>query len=109
MIKFDRLKHNCYECEYRGTIPGDAHSCCNHPLVKKNKTINNPLVELLQLFGSVGRVQPFTIAPKKMNMKFNEYGVKNNWCFFPFNFDPIWIENCNGFKSNVPKRVAESL
>ena len=28
------LKPGCYECVYRGTIPGDCHSCCNHPEFK---------------------------------------------------------------------------
>lgn len=23
-------KPNCYKCEHRGTIPGDAHSCCTN-------------------------------------------------------------------------------
>lgn len=23
-------KPNCYECKYRGTIPGDCHSCCSN-------------------------------------------------------------------------------
>lgn len=23
-------KPNCYECKYRGNIPGDCHSCCTN-------------------------------------------------------------------------------
>lgn len=28
----------------------------------------------------------------------SEHGVKNGWCFWPHNFDPIWINSCDGFK-----------
>ena len=24
-------KPDCYKCRYRGTVPGDAHSCCKYP------------------------------------------------------------------------------
>jgi len=27
---------NCYKCEYRGTIPGNTHSYCNHPTVSQD-------------------------------------------------------------------------
>ena len=25
------MKPKCYKCEYRGRVPGDAHSCCRYP------------------------------------------------------------------------------
>lgn len=25
-------------------------------------------------------------------LKFNQHGVKNGWCTWPINFDPIWVE-----------------
>jgi hypothetical protein len=27
----------------------------------------------------------------------NQHGVSNGWFMFPFNFDPIWAEGCDGF------------
>lgn len=27
------VKPDCYKCEYRRNIPGDAHSRCDHPRV----------------------------------------------------------------------------
>jgi hypothetical protein len=27
----------------------------------------------------------------------NAHGIKNGWFCWPFNFDPIWLESCNGF------------
>lgn len=26
-------------------------------------------------------------------------GVRGGWCFWPLNFDPLWILECSGFKS----------
>jgi len=28
----------------------------------------------------------------------NPHGVINGWCWWPLNFDPIWIESCTGFE-----------
>lgn len=33
--------------------------------------------------------------------KLNEHGVKNGWCFYPINFDPIWVEYCACFSKEV--------
>jgi hypothetical protein len=99
-------KFNCYNCEYREPCAGSAHSQCKHPSIKKQ----DPMVELMAIFASVGRVTPpDTVYPKSMHMKFNEYGVRNGWCIFPVNFDPLWIENCDGYKSKTPRDVANAL
>lgn len=89
---------NCYNCEYRGTIPGDAHSCCKHPDLKE--VINDPLAGLMAMFASVGRIQPIDVRAlyKNFNIKLNPHGVKMGWAQWPFNYDPVWLENCDGFK-----------
>ena len=28
----------------------------------------------------------------------DEHGIKNGWFNFPWNFDPIWLENCDGYE-----------
>jgi hypothetical protein len=65
------VKPDCYKCKYRGTIPYDMHSRCNHP---------------------TGLI----------NVKGNPRGIKNGWFTFPFNFDPLWLEECDGFEVNLP-------
>ena len=55
---------DCYECKYRGEIPGDCHSCCSN---KQAKVVGN------------------------------EHGKRSGWFFWPFNFDPTWLEECDGF------------
>lgn len=58
---------NCYECSKRRTIAGSCHSSCS-----------------------------FDFNGVKLPDK-DPHGVKNGWCYFPFNFDPIWLGECEGF------------
>jgi len=69
-------KPNCYKCKWRGTIPRDYHSRCKHPKVQIN---DNSL--------------------KELEIKGNPHGIKMGWFMWPANFDPIWLENCNGFEA----------
>ena len=82
---------NCYECVYRGSILGDAHSRCNHPEVKQDDNELGALVDLL-----AGKNIE---AIKKLNIKGNPMGIKRGWFMWPANFDPTWLISCNGFKA----------
>jgi hypothetical protein len=64
-------KPDCYDCEYRRDLAGDAHSCC------LNLTAH--------VLGS-------------------EHGTKNGWFYWPLNFDPIWLESCDGFKKKMESK-----
>jgi len=74
------MNKNCYECIHRGTIPGDCHSSCQHPLVVGE---------------SVGN------AKRNLGIVGNQHGIDNDWFVWPYNFDPIWLESCDGFKERV--------
>ena len=76
-------KPNCYKCKYRGTVPGDAHSCCKYPG-------NNTDMVAIFMGGSNENAS-------KLNIKANAHGVRNGWFMWPINFDPVWLENCDGF------------
>ena len=56
---------NCYECKFRGEIPGDCHSSCSNTHAK-------------------------VVGAK--------HGRVNGWFYWPVNFDPIWLEKCDGFE-----------
>ncbi len=60
-------KPNCYKCVFRGTLAGDCHSRCTHPQARS-----------LEIVG-------------------NDHGKKNGWFNWPYNFDPIWLQKCNGY------------
>jgi hypothetical protein len=83
----NNTKPDCYKCEYRWSIPGDAHSTCKHPVYKDI----SPEVKLLGLLGA-------KINVPGLNIQGHPDGIKNGWFNHPFNFDPIWLIACNGFK-----------
>ncbi len=86
-------KVSCYECEYRGVVPGDCHSCCRHPEVKLD---SNPLGALVDILS--GKADP---AIQKLGITGNPHGIRSGWFMWPANFDPIWLNNCNGFKERA--------
>lgn len=74
-------KPNCYKCIHRGPVPGDAHSCCYHPDTGyKDSNLRKMLV-----------------AHYVLNIKANQHGIDSGWFNWPINFDPVWLENCEGF------------
>jgi len=82
-------KPDCYKCMYRGTIPGDAHSRCKHP---KAKTADDSIVAMINSFaGKTGE------TAKRLGIKGNPIGIRGGWFMWPVNFDPAWLEKCNGF------------
>lgn len=86
---------NCYECKWRREVPGSAHSRCTHPSIGPI----NPMQELMSIFASVGRVPPVVGNTKELAIKGNPRGIAGGWFNWPVNFDPIWLEHCNGFEA----------
>lgn len=82
-------KPNCYKCQYRGRIPGDCHSRCNHPKVTQDENLIGALMDLLDM--KTKRVR------KELGIVGNSYGIKMGWFLWPANFDPCWLIECNGF------------
>jgi hypothetical protein len=89
-------KPNCYECIHRGEVPGDAHSCCNHPLVKQDGNPFGAIVDMLSGKNVAAAVQ--------LDIKGDATGIRRGWFMWPANFDPVWLLNCNGF---TPKETNE--
>ena len=83
------MKPNCYQCKHRTGIPGDAHSECKHPAVNDCDRVVAPIA-----LNTGIRSQ----ALKRLNVSGNPHGIKNGWFFWPINFDPVWLETCDGFE-----------
>ena len=62
----------CHGCAYRENVPGDAHSRC-----------------------------VFAWPSRASMPKGHPHGIRNGWYLFPFNYDPVWLENCDGFEAKV--------
>jgi len=94
------MKKKCYDCKHRGSIPGDAHSCCKHPDL--NSVTNDPFLGMMAMFANVGRAGPQVDVIKATSEKFEisayATGIKRGWFNWPWNFDPVWLENCNAFE-----------
>lgn len=76
-------KPDCYQCKYRGNVPGDAHSCCRYPGNDTN---------LFAMFEKSNLLQAI-----KLNIKAIQHGVVSGWFMWPVNFDPVWLLSCTGF------------
>ena len=87
-------KPNCYECKHRRNLVGDCHSSCAHP---DSGYGNNPLDSLLALMGK--RVHNLNPLGEKLGIAGNLHGIKHGWFCWPWNYDPIWLETCNGFEA----------
>jgi len=94
-------KPDCYKCKYRGTVPGSRHSSCNHPAYEKANA--DPIAQILGIFASVRRVAPIQVKGEGIEIKGNARGIRKGWFNHPFNFDPTWLESCNGFKEKEVK------
>jgi hypothetical protein len=92
-------KPNCYKCKWRQGVPGDAHSSCHHPVT--GGAHDDPLMELLSILGSVGRGPGATDTDSaaKLGITANPHGIRHGWFQWPYNFDPVWLETCEGFEA----------
>ena len=84
---------DCYSCKFRGSVPGDTHSECNHEATKKWKSSGDILLKILT--GDIS----FIAMAKESGIKLNPNGVKLGWASWPLNFDPIWVDECPLFES----------
>ena len=91
-----RSEPDCYECKHRSSIPGDAHSRCIHPSIVGT----GPVSEVFSIFASVGRMTPVinAVAAANLNVSGNPHGVRRGWFNWPYNFDPAWLNSCDGFE-----------
>ena len=92
------MKNKCYQCKHRDSIPGDSHSRCMHPELKE--FLESSVGQVLSMFN--GRILTPEFSLKDMVQKFdiiaNTHGIQKGWFNWPWNFDPLWLINCNRFE-----------
>lgn len=91
-------KPNCYDCKWRGDLPGDAHSCCRHPA--NAKILNDPAAQVMALLGRIRRAPPLAFN-SSLQVTGNPHGIRSGWFNWPMNFDPVWLQSCNGFEAKA--------
>jgi len=79
---------NCYTCKFRGEVAGSAHSSC--------KLFIDGNVGPITLRAMMSRSSNPTgiLLDDKPAQNWNKHGIENGWVIFPYNFDPVWLEEC---------------
>lgn len=90
------MEKKCWSCKHRRPVPGSAHKACHHPLVKEY--VEQPMLQLISIFGSVGRLPPIIGPMEKLGIVGDPHGIRNGWFQWPWNFDPTWLLECKGYE-----------
>ena len=93
-----KKRPDCYKCIHRGDLPGNAHSTCNHP----DAPVGGNLSSLLSMLGGM---KPPPMPSGELNVVGNPHGIMNGWFSWPYNFDPVWLESCDGFERKKGEQV----
>lgn len=81
-----KSKNDCYACPHRGELRGSAHSECK---VFSDKTFAFDFAVGV----SSGEIKGIHDDEKdKPIINFDPHGVRNGWCAWPINFDPVWVD-----------------
>jgi hypothetical protein len=100
------MKPNCYECKHRRDLAGNAHSQCKHPAFEKGM---NPVLALIATLHASQRVGPIAATQGEITVKGNPHGIKSGWFMHPLNYDPVWLEECNGFEAKQSSAVSDAV
>jgi hypothetical protein len=51
------------------------------------------------MFEMIGKAMTgrYSEAIQKLDIRGDSHGIRMGWFFWPANYDPVWLENCNGF------------
>jgi hypothetical protein len=90
---------DCYRCKWRRDLVGSAHSRCVHPSIVQ--VSEEPLGNMFAMLASVGRVPPMVVNPRILNIKADKTGISRGWFNFPWDYDPVWLRNCDGFEAKT--------
>ena len=106
------MKCNCWDCKGKGEVVDSTHIKCLIALQELEIDTEHPLNMLVLLLGGVS-IKPKDIDPKNGKVIFeikgkkvvvDLHGYKHGWASFPFNFDPVWIDECELYQ---PKQGSE--
>lgn len=89
--QFRSSKPDCYSCKWKGSTDWSAHSSCNHPIF--NEIEGSQFLPVMYMIK--GLKSPFE---KILNITYNQHGFNMGWFMWPINFDPVWLESCDGFE-----------
>jgi hypothetical protein len=63
----------------------------------------------MQLAAVLGKRSGLTWIPstaaRDLHIEFAAPGIRNGWAIWPVNFDPTWLERCDGFEAPIEESV----
>ena len=81
--------------------PGSTHLSCDHPVTlveRKKRKAEYAAFELLSTIAQ-GLVLPIPpSAALRLGIEANAIGIEGGWFNWPINYDPVWLQRCNGFE-----------
>lgn len=87
---------NCNKCVHRASAGSNTrHSRCNHPTIDNIMSDHDVLILIMD-----GLVNKHKIPQGlwDLDVDVEEGAIANGWGLWPFNFDPLWVKSCTGFK-----------
>ena len=87
----ETMRNACYRCRWRRDVAYSAHSACAHPQAR----VSGPRVFRYLMRGGDMRDSEAWAA---LGIRCDEHGYREGWFAWPFNFDPVWLEHCDGFE-----------
>ena len=100
---------NCWSCKWVRTVPGSAHRRCAHPKLAAFYELleKQPMLELGLMLGSVGRGPTMTASQNPLNVRGDPQGIAHGWFNWPYEYDPTWLENCDGYEAKEKVEAAK--
>lgn len=92
-------RNMCYSCTFRRGAPGSAHSSCAHPSLARSLEAQDPLMKLQSLLRHHCPPISARSPARELGVGIDKHGFEQGWANWPWNFDPVWIESCNGWES----------
>jgi hypothetical protein len=91
------IENNCNRCIYKASAGSNTrHSKCTHPRVDFLLSDHG---DLLRVMDGIINKHKIPYLYEEMQVEFRESAIAEGWGSWPFNFDPIWLEHCTGFKA----------
>lgn len=81
----------CHGCMHHRELPSTTHLACRHPATERAH--QNPLAGLIT---AMGGALPLP-SPPGLTVRMHPHGIRNSWASWPWNFDPTWLVECDGY------------
>lgn len=88
---------DCHKCIYRGNVPNSVHCSCKHPAALELISFSDELFDFLKTLTNEHKLKKIY----RLNLQAAEQGIEGGYFIWPFNFDPTWLQNCDGFEEAI--------